>query len=42
MGLGGDLLLIWPVGRGIIMLLEGTPGVGKTLTAEAGICILPI
>lgn len=29
---GTDLLV---VGQGIVILLEGSPGVGKTLTAEA-------
>ena len=31
---GVPLTLI--VGRGMIMLLSGPPGVGKTLTAESG------
>ncbi len=37
---------IWPTdavsdtraGKGIIILLSGPPGVGKTLTAESGMC----
>ena len=29
-------------GKGMIMLLSGPPGVGKTLTAESGECIRPL
>ena len=29
------------IGKGIIMLLSGPPGVGKTLTAESGMSISP-
>lgn len=32
----GSSLTFITLGRGLIILLEGSPGVGKTLTGEAG------
>lgn len=29
-------VIYWVIGRGLILLLFGPPGVGKSLTAEAG------
>ena len=36
-----DIKFLQLVGKGMIMLLSGPPGVGKTLTAESGLSLVP-